>query len=142
GYRYRLRLGHFPLISFTAPTGGMRGAKTTFAVEGPGCDHFHDNWMVLRAGGAGVSRTWLNLRYSHGEGSGFAPFLCGDLPEIVERRPNSTPALANSVSLPVAITGRFDTPGQPAYFEFKAKAGDPLSIRGLTRSIGSPATLL
>jgi len=37
-YRYRLRLGDFPIAACAFPLAGKRGTRARFRLEGPGCE--------------------------------------------------------------------------------------------------------
>ena len=110
----------------------------TFHLLGAAAEALGDATVTLPGD---ASPAWVNAKFPHGQGSGFARVICSDLDEQVETKPNSTPKNANRVTIPTAITGRFTTAGELAYFELQAKEGERLSIQGQTRAIGSRAAL-
>lgn len=51
------------------------------------------------------------------------PFFVGRLPEVVEKEPNSTPATAQEVTLPVVVNAKMDPAADFDCYAFRAKAG-------------------
>ena len=70
-------------------------------------------------------------------------FVVGDLPEVLEKEPNNTPAEAQPVTVPVGIDGHIwsDRKGAQAdedYFRFHARKGERLTIEVAAARLGSP----
>ncbi|MBW3599154.1 MAG: PPC domain-containing protein, partial [Planctomycetes bacterium] len=59
----------------------------------------------------------------------------------MEAEPNDDPPAAPEVDLPAAFNGQFQQPGDVDHFRFAVKKGEKLIIRGLSRTLGSPAYL-
>jgi hypothetical protein len=66
------------------------------------------------------------------------PFLVGDLPEIIETEPNSTPECAQRITLPVVVNGQIAGERDQDFFVFAAKVGDVVIFDVMGARIGSP----
>ena len=135
-FRYRLRLGDFPLAVAALPAGGKRGANAHFTVE------------TLEDGALGpltitlpgdATRSWLDLKLPGGRGgSAFVPVLCDDSDELMPVHDNTTPHTAATLRIPSTVTGKFDQPDRRHFYRISAKKNDRVNIRGRTRSLNSP----
>jgi hypothetical protein len=134
-YRYRLRVGDFPLVTTAYPLAGRHGATAEFAFLG--ADASRLPMLLASLPAKGVAQP-IDLRYPDGRGSGFASLPLSDLAEQVEAAPNGTPDSATPLSVPGAVSGRFDRPGDRDWFRFDATKGQRLSFRSRTRSLGCP----
>jgi len=137
-YRYRLRLGDFPIAACAFPLAGRTATKTTFTLEGPGCDALAPLALTLPSD---LPRTWLGASFSRGQGSAIVPVLCSDLDEMVESEPNDTPLKATKITFPGAVSAHFRSPGDTDYFQFRAVGGRKIMIQSFARDIGSPANV-
>jgi hypothetical protein len=137
-YRYRLRLGNFPIVTCAFPPAGQRGSKATFTLEGPGCESLTPLTVAVPNDRL---RLWLGAKLSQGQGSALTPLLCSDLEERVEVEPNDSLRNATKVAFPGAVSGHFQQRGDSDFYQFHASGGSKISIRGFTREIGSPANL-
>ncbi|HEX3868792.1 MAG TPA: PPC domain-containing protein [Pirellulales bacterium] len=135
GYRYRLRVGDFPLAGPAFPLAGRAGSTASVIV-----DRFPALEVPIRAEDRG-KRMAVPIRYAEGQGSSLVPFLASDTVEQVEFEPNDTPDHATVIDAPGAINGRFDKPHDRDYWEFTAKKGDRLQFVGCTRALGAPTDL-
>ncbi len=70
-------------------------------------------------------------------GTGARPFVVGDLPEIIETEPNSIPAEAERVEMPVTINGQIAGESDLDYFRFEAKEGDVVRVDLAAARLGS-----
>ena len=70
-------------------------------------------------------------------GTELRPFVIGELPEFIESESNSTPALAETVSLPVTVNGRIFGERDNDYFKFTAEAGDVIVCEMLAHRLKS-----
>lgn len=71
-------------------------------------------------------------------GTRLRPFLVGDLPEFIEREPNSDPEHAERITLPVVVNGQIAGERDLDFFVFRAKAGEVVVFDVLAARIGSP----
>jgi hypothetical protein len=135
-YRYRLRLGDFPLATTPFPLAAPRGTKAKFSFAGMAVAGVKP--VAVQMPDAGM-RAPLGVKFPHGNGSGFVSALVSDLPEMVEAEPNDAkPCL---VPVPVAINGQFTKPRDRDCYQFDVKEGQRLAFRARTRSLGSPCDL-
>ena len=72
------------------------------------------------AADAPLGMTLWRLSCARG-GTGARPFIVGDLPEFIETEPNSLPADAERVEMPVTINGQIAGESDLDYFRFEAK---------------------
>jgi len=138
-YRYRLRVGDFPLVTAPFPLAGKRATEARFEFEGPDAQLLAPVTVKLPSDSPQVS---IGAKSPHGQGSGFVSILCCDREDFVAAKPNHTPLTAARVEIPAAISGRLTERGARDFYEFHAAKGDRLAIRGQTRSLGSGCDLL
>jgi len=137
-HRYRLRLGDFPAVHAPFPMVVRAGSPAVIQfLAGE-----HETLPQQSVNVPADARRWpLNVRYPKGQGSAFVSVRTGDAVEALENEPNDSPAQANELNLPCAVTGRFATPGDLDVFEFTAKKGERWWFNGQTRSLGTPSEL-
>ena len=138
-YRYRLRVGDFPLAVVPFPLGGRRGSAGMFSFLGEGCADVPPAVVVLPAHGA---RFMLGARRAPAGGSGFVGVVLGEVEETVEAEPNDSPDAATPLNLPAAVNGRFEAPGDVDFYKLAARKGDRFTFRSRTRGAGSSCDLL
>jgi hypothetical protein len=131
---YRLRIGVLPCITHVFPLGGQRSAAAQIGLFGVNLPEPTMNLAVpgdsppvrsVEVNGAGLTSNAL-------------PWAVGELPETREEEPNDTPAQANRVGVPVAISGRIQRSGDSDYFVFRARAGQALVMEVFARRLDSP----
>ena len=138
-HSYRLRLGDFPLATVAFPMGGRVGSVATFQVAGPAAADVPPLHLLMPdQPNRFVS---LRLRNSDGQGSGFVTVVSGDLPEFTESEANDSLDAATAVTLPGVLNGRLEQPEDKDYYKFEGRKGERWMIRGVTRTLGSPADL-
>jgi hypothetical protein len=137
-YRYRLRVGSFPLASVAFPPVAQGGTEAKFKVLGPAV---HGVKPVPVRVPENAVRIPAAVKYPGGEGSGFVSVFGSPLPTFVETEPNDSTNTANNVTIPIAINGRFEKDRDRDFFQFEARKDQRLAIRGRTRSLGSPCDL-
>ncbi len=71
-------------------------------------------------------------------GAQVRPFLVGDLAEFIETEPNSTPARAERVQLPITVNGQIYGERDVDFYVFSANAGDVIVCDVLAARLGSP----
>lgn len=64
-------------------------------------------------------------------------FAIDDLPSVAQVKPNSVPATAQALTLPVAVDGYVDNLSRD-YYKFQVAAGQRVSFEVLARRLGSP----
>jgi hypothetical protein len=153
-YIYRLAVGTFPHIDFVMPPAGVAGSTGHFtlygrnlpggkpagmSVEGrpldkldvtislPSVAPIAPAQTTLRSVSAGVKTASWTLKTPAGESNPVLIQLARSTP-IVEKEPNDTPALAQTVSAPGEFAGQFQAPGDTDYFTFHADAGQVFYI--------------
>ncbi|HEX4150009.1 MAG TPA: PPC domain-containing protein, partial [Pirellulales bacterium] len=139
-YRYRLRLGDFPLATATFPLGVQRGVQATVNVIGTALAPLPP--LVVHApadGSASILR--LAARYSQGQGSTPLVIATDRQPEQVEFEPNDSRETASPIDLTGAVSGRFEAPHDRDWFRFEAKQGEHWLLAGCTRTLGVPTDL-
>lgn len=134
-FTYRLRIGDFPCATTSLPLAVKRGtkAKVTFAgpyVEGVAAVDVDvpkdgDAIQIAPKGASGLRGWPVTVSVS-------------DLDEQLEKEPNDDPAKANRVTIPSAITGRFEATGDVDHYVFTAKKGQRVIIEAHTAEHGSP----
>lgn len=116
-YRYRLRIGDFPIVATPDPVG-------VFVEQSNLATQSH----AIKAAG-GVS-------------SALARLVSSKYPLASEAEPNDAPEVATKVTLPAGIQGRFQVDKDRDQYTFDAKANTSFTFRAVTRSVGSPCYLL
>ena len=138
-FRYRLRIGDFPLLSVPYPLAVQKGQSAGLQLAGPGVqlpntvavtvpEQVAGNQLRVSAGAGAQGATWVTL-------------VASDVAEQLESEPNDTPDRSTAVTIPGAVDGRFEAVGDQDYYQFAAKQGQRIVFAGQTRSLGSPADL-
>ena len=139
-YFYRLRLGDFPLATTAYPLGAPAGSVTTFFIAGSNIDIISSAHVHLPEIPGSVVN--LSVRRPRSDGSSFVSVVTSNQHEFAELEPNNDAESATEITVPCVVNGRFELPADRDVFQFKAHQGQHYTIRGLTRSLGSPADLL
>jgi hypothetical protein len=114
GFRYRLRVGDFPIGAAVFPLGvTAQGSRERQAV--------------------GLKE--------NSQSSALATQVATELPQGVEVEPNDAPETATKVAIPGGINGRFHAEKDRDQFTFEAKANTNFIFKPITRSVGSPCYL-
>jgi hypothetical protein len=137
-YRYRLRIGNFPLASAPFPLGARKGAQTKVQFVGRAVDGVRPVGLRVPED---ATQVLLNARFPGGEACGFVSLTTSRLPEVLEIEPNETADKATPIPVPSVVNGRFAKPKDRDWFEFSAGQGQRLVFSGRTRSLGSPCDL-
>lgn len=134
-FTYALSMGKLPLVTGYLPMGGRRGSTVTVNLEG------------VNLGGMTTLPVQLPSESGPMEvvpqaptGRSISPIVLqsGDLDEIAESEPNDQAAQANSIpSLPIAVSGRIDRPGDVDLFRVRAPAQATYVFEVHGRRIGS-----
>jgi len=137
-YRYRLRVGNFPLAGAPFPLGARQGTETKVMFVGRAVEGLRP--VQLRVP-ENATRVPLSMKFPGGHGSGFAMLATSRLPELMEIEPDDTPESSTKIPVPSIINGRFAKPKDHDWFEFSVPEGQRLVFSGRTRSLGSPCDL-
>jgi len=139
-FRYRLRIGDFPLLVASYPLGAQAGTKATLQGVGAGVDKLEPIKLDVPKQADG-NQVIVAAKYAAGQGSGLATLAVSAAGEQVEAEPNDAAEKATLVTTAGAINGRFEKPKDRDLYRFTAKKGDKLRFTGQTRKLGSPTDL-
>ena len=129
---YRIILGELPYVTSIFPLGGPAGAQTTVELKGW---NLPVTSLTQTNGEPGIYP--LAVRNEDGIINRL-PFAVDNLPECLEKEPNSTIAAAQPVTLPIIVNGRIDQPGDWDVFRFEGRAGDTVVAEVYARRLDSP----
>ncbi len=144
-YRYRLRLGDFPLVTAPFPLGVQSGSVGRIEVTGvalgdlPAIDA---RTPLAKPGVLDANRLRLRAGYPSGHGSSAVTLLTSPSLEQVEFEPNDLLETASPVDPVGAVNGRFAQDHDRDYFRFTVKKAEHLRLLGRTRSLGIARDLL
>jgi hypothetical protein len=130
---YRLSITDRPLAHHVYPTGVQRGYKAQLQLFG---------WNLEQAGTTNVEfdasnlsadskKEWLSVPGVQGR----FPVIIGEAPEYVETEPNDKTNQAQRVSLPCAVTGCIDPPGEEDRFVFTLKKGERFEFQVISGAL-------
>jgi hypothetical protein len=136
-YRYRLRVGSFPLIAAAYPLGGRSGAVTSFELAGSDIDPLAKLHVALPDTQNTRRLVSFGVPSAEGVGSGWFQVEAGPETESLEQEPNDSVAEATLAQFPGVLNGRFDKPRDRDYFKFKAQKGQHLRCLSNSRELGS-----
>jgi hypothetical protein len=149
-YRYRLRIGDFPLITATFPLAVQRDVQTRLAFCGPDGDRIAPlAAFTLRFPVTPVATTQpVSARFANGGDScGFTTVLPAltSAPDLLGGSANVSRDTAMAVpAVPCAISARFAVAGEWRHFYRldERAGGERLAIRARTRTIGLPCDVI
>ena len=141
-YRYRLRVGDFPLATVPFPLAAKRGTAAMFTFVGPDCAGILPVTLAVPEPGGALPLGVRYARADHRGGSGFVAAALAERDESVESEPNDTPLAASHLIVPSAVSGRLESAGERDVYQFPAKKNQRLVFRARTRSLGSPCDVL
>jgi hypothetical protein len=130
GYRYRLRIGEFPLITAVFPPAIQQGKTETIHWLGPDV-----HGLKPQKGAPGM------VSASRKGQSGFATVIRSDSEEAVEVEPNDNIEAANRIGSG-GVSGRFEKDADRDVFQFEARKDQRLVFEAATRSLNSPCDAL
>ncbi len=142
GFRYRLRVGDFPLVSSTFPLGARLGTVAEVSFVGPDVADVEPLQLALPRELSTSSPLTLGVKRRTGVYSGFVTLAATTLPELLEVEPNEKVEESQRFSIPCVINGRFQSARDMDHYRFAGKKGEQILFTGLTRSLGSPTDLL
>jgi hypothetical protein len=134
-YRYRLHLGTFPRPTAAFPPGARAGEELSLELLGDVAGVLSER----RAFAAPADPDDTTPLWVERDGAAPSPLRLrvGDLPGATEVEPNDR-RRATEVTLPVALHGRLEAPGDEDWFRFSAKKGQRLRVRAWARGLGAP----
>jgi hypothetical protein len=136
-YRYRLRVGTFPLVTSVYPAGGRSGSVMSFQLLTQGTEAASLLNVAMPEGAATPQLVSFSVPSPENAGSGWFQVESNPGNETLEVEPNDSLAEASPAHLLGAINGRFDKAGDRDYFKFQAKKGQRLHCVAKTRELGS-----
>jgi len=144
-YRYRLRLGDFPLVTAPFPLGVQSGSVGRIEATGIALGDLpavEARTPLTNPDARGTDRLRLKAEYPGGHGSSVVTLLTSPRLEQVEFEPNDRMETASPVDPVGAVNGRFAEDHDRDYFRFTVKKADHLRLLGRTRSLGIARDLL
>lgn len=136
-YRYRLRIGSFPLVAAAYPLGGRSSEIVSFVASGEGIDPQTKLPVALPAAHGMRRLSYVEISSPSNRGSSWFPVEVGVKEEANEHEPNNNVAEATPVSFPGVINGNLNKQGDRDFFRFKAKKGQRIHALARTRELGS-----
>ncbi len=134
GRRYRLRIGDFPLVSTAYPLGVKVGEQTKLNFVGPSIAGVEPRTTTVQSTSGLAS---VGAKIKGGVSSAIVTIAATNLDESLETEPNDKVAAATKVTIPCAVNGVLQTPGDKDHFQFDAKKGQRLVLKSFSRSLGS-----
>jgi hypothetical protein len=140
-YRYRLRVGSFPLVTAVYPAGGRSGTVMSFALAGDEAEAASTVNVDLPDTGAAPRLVSFSVPSADGAGSGWFQVEANPGLESLEHEPNDGPAEATAAQVPGVLNGRLDKVDDRDHFKFQARKGQRVHCVALTRELGSDCDL-
>lgn len=130
---YRISLGELPFVTALFPLGTQLGDSVLAKVDG---------WNLESPSstvGADLTRPGVHeISIGQDPASNRVRFAVDPLPQFYEVEPNDQYPDALSVTLPLIINGRVDSPGDWDAFQFEALRGDRIVAEVMARRLNSP----
>lgn len=136
-FHYRLRVGDFPCATATLPLAVKRGSKTAVRFAGPQVEGVAAVEVPAPADPA-VEALAVTPRGPSGLPGWPVPVALSDLDETLEKEPNNEPAKATRLTLPAAVTGRFEEKDDLDHYVFTARKGQRLIVEAQTGDLLTP----
>jgi hypothetical protein len=136
-FNYRLRIGDFPCATSPIPMAVKRGSKASVRFSGTALEGVAPV-EVQAPNDLAVEAVQVAPRGPSGLHGWPVSLALSDLEERVEAEPNNDAKQANRVSVPGAITGRFEVADDVDHYVFTAKKGQRLILQAHTAEHGSP----
>jgi hypothetical protein len=136
-FHYRLRVGDFPCATTPLPLAAKRGSTVAVRFTGPTVDGVLPVVVQIPADPL-VTAIQVAPRGPSGLHGWPVMLAVSDLDEQLETEPNNDAATANRLTVPGAITGRFEQKDDVDHFVFAAKMGKRYTIEVHTAEHLSP----
>lgn len=141
-FRYRLRIGRFPLIRQSYPLGGALGSLVNFHFLDSHFEPLAAQFIHLQNSSHHATRQrFLSLKLPGHDASGFVSVRAGSEPELLELEPNDTPSLATPLPPSGTINGRFQSADDVDFFAWTADQEQSLLIEMETSGYSPPTQL-
>jgi hypothetical protein len=140
---YRVNAGPLPYVTGVFPLGVQAGKAETVSVQGVNLGGRKETKVESPPSADGWTTMPLEIKTAAGVSFDKVKLAVGNEPEILEREPNSAPAEAQSISLPVTINGHLDGgakaggPPDEDFFRFHARQGEQITIEVAASRLGS-----
>jgi hypothetical protein len=133
---YRLHIGTFPRPLAVLPAGGKLGEKIEVRYLG---DLAGEKKATVQLPASPVERFGVFAQDDQGIAPSGLPFRLSEFGNVMEVEPNDELAKATPVpSLPMALNGVIEKPGDMDHFRFKMKKGEVYDFHCYARRLGSP----
>jgi hypothetical protein len=139
-FRYRLRVGSFPLVSAVYPAGGRSGDVASFELAS-GDEEKSLLHVSIPAARDEPQLASFSVPSTANGGSGWFQVEANPQAETLEHEPNDVVDAATAAQIPGALNGRLDQQGDRDHFKFHALKGQRVHFVGRTRELGSPCDL-
>ncbi len=134
--QYRLHVGTFPRPLAVLPAGGKLGEKLEVRYLG---DPAGEKRTTVQLPAAHAEKFGLFAQDDQGIAPSWLPFRLSEFGNVMEVEPNDDLARATPVaSLPIALNGIIEKPGDVDHFRFKMKKGEVYDFTCYARRLGSP----
>lgn len=134
GYFYRLVAGEIPYLEALEPMTAQRGGVVNARAMGYNLQDGQDIRLDLTHASAGRIDIRAKSRFGT---SNVLPFEITDLAATVENEPNDDPAKADTISVPVEITGVISKDDDQDNFRFKLESKQSMSFEIVAGRLGS-----
>ena len=136
GCHYRLHVGTFPRPTAVLPAGGKLGTQLEVRYLG---DLVGEKKATVQLPATPVEKFGVFAQDDQGIAPSSLPFRLSDFGNVMEVEPNDEFAKATPVaSLPIALNGVIEKPGDMDHFRFKMKKGEVYDFACFARRLGSP----
>ncbi|MCI0537363.1 MAG: PPC domain-containing protein [Verrucomicrobiales bacterium] len=139
-YRYRLVAGSLPHASYAFPFGGQRGKNVEVEITGYNLGGTTKIALKLEPD-APLGRQEIRAQTALGVSNPF-PFEIGELPEVMEKEPNSAIDQADEIKVPMTVNGRIQAEKDYDAFKFRAEKDQQYTFEVFANRFGSPLDAL
>ena len=136
-FHYRLRVGDFPCATTALPMALKRGTKTAVTFSGPTVDGVAPVEVTAPADPL-IQAVQVAPRGASGLYGWPVMVPLSDLDEQLEKEPNNDAAKPQKITVPGAVTGRFETKDDTDNYSFTAKKGQRFIIEAHASEFLSP----
>ena len=131
---YRITLGELPFITSIFPLGGPKDSSTKIELKGW---NLPSSSMTFDVKDKAPGIYPVSLQKDEWI-SNVMPFAVDDVPDCLEKEPDSQHRTAQMITMPVVVNGSIDHPDDRDFFKFEGKAGDEIVAEVYARRLNSP----